>query len=396
MNRSMKGAAVAAAACGALLGAPGVASAADVIYGLTDDNRIVRFNSDSPAKIQQTVPVQGLQAGETLVGIDVRPANDSLYVVGSSNRIYRVNEVTGATRLAFQEPFAPPALNGGSFGVDFNPVPDALRIVSDADQNLRVPFAQGNNQGKAQQDGQIQYAASDANAGQNPSLAGAAYTNSFPGARETTLYDIDTARDVLVRQAPPNEGTLNTVGPLGLDADTVAGFDISPQGNVGFAALRPVGQPRHALYRVDLTSGRLDVAAAPAAIGTDRVLRGIAVATGAVDDDRTRPEMSVAFSSTILEDNTNPLKPSISCDEACTITASARVEGRAAGSGTATLDDAGRVTVEIPLNATAQRRIDRPGTELIVLNVRSVDAAGNITEQNGRLSRTQTAAARRG
>ena len=38
-------------------------------------------------------------------------------------------------------------------------------------------------------------------------------------------------------------------------------------------------------------------------IGTDATLRGIAVATGGVDDDRTAPEMSVAFSSTILESN---------------------------------------------------------------------------------------------
>ncbi|MDQ3740802.1 MAG: DUF4394 domain-containing protein [Actinomycetota bacterium] len=389
--RTMTGGAAAAA----LLCAPGAAQAADVVYGLTDDNRIVRFNSDSPSRVLQTVPVQGLQAGETLVGIDVRPANDSLYVVGTSNRIYRVNEVTGATRVAFGDPFAPPALNGTSFGVDFNPVADALRIVSDADQNLRVPFG-GGQAGRAQEDSQLQYNAGDANQGQNPAVGGAAYSNSFPGADTTALFDVDTARDVLVRQEPPNAGTLNTVGPLGIDADAQAGFDISPQGNVGFAALRTPGAARHALYRVDLTNGRATPAATKAEIGTNAVLRGIAVATGSVDDDRTRPEMSVAFSSTILEQNTNPLKPSISCDEACTITASARVEGRAAGSGTATLDDAGRVTVEIPLNLTAQRRIAREGTELIVLNVRAVDAAGNITEQNGRLSRTQTAAARRG
>jgi hypothetical protein len=31
-----------------------------------------------------------------------------------------------------------PVLTGTQFGVDFNPVPDALRIVSDADQNLRI------------------------------------------------------------------------------------------------------------------------------------------------------------------------------------------------------------------------------------------------------------------
>jgi hypothetical protein len=386
-KRTTRGAALAAAACGALLGAPAAAHGADAVYGLTDDNRIVRFNSDSPGRVLQTVPVQGLRAGETLVGIDVRPATDALYAVGTSNRIYQVNPVTGATRPAF-DPFSP-GLNGGSFGVDFNPVADALRIVSDADQNLRVPF-QGGGAGNANEDAALNYAPGDPNAGQNPSVAGAGYTNSFPGAATTTLYDVDTNRDVLVRQEPPNSGTLTTVGALGVDAEAQAGFDVSPQGNVGYAALRPAGEARHALYRVDLGTGRATPAATQATIGTTAVLRGIAVATGGVDDDRIRPEMSLAFSSTILEENTNPLRPSVSCDEACTITVSARVEGRAAGSGTATLDDAGRVTVEIPLNVTARRRIARPGTELITLNVRAVDAAGNITEQNGRLSRTQT------
>ena len=61
------------------------------------------------------------------------------------------------------------------------------------------------------------------------------------------------------------------------------------------------------------------------------------------------------------------------------------------------LDDAGRATVEIPL--IAQRRVGASpaaGTELISLNAASVDAAGNRTEQNGRLSRTQTIADRVG
>ncbi len=391
MHRSKRGGALAAAVCGALLCAPAAANAADAIYGLTDDNRLLRFNSDAPGKVLQTVPVQGLRAGETLVGLDVRPANDTLYAVGSTNRIYQVNPVTGASRTAF-DPFAPP-LVGNSFGVDFNPVADALRIVSDADQNLRVPFT-GGNAGNAQEDAPLQYAAGDPNAGQNPAVAGAGYTNSFPGASSTVLYDIDTNRDVLVRQDPPNAGTLNTVGALGVDADAQAGFDVSPQGNVAYAALRTPGTARHQLYRVDLSTGRAAPATAKPAIGTSATLRGIAVFAGGVDDDRVRPEMSLAFSSTILEQNTNPLKPSISCDEACTITVSAQVEGRAAGTGSATLDDAGRVTVEIPLNATAQRRIARAGTERIRLDVRAEDAAGNVTEQNGRLSRTQTAQAR--
>ena len=377
-------------ACAALLCAPSGASAADAIYGLTDDNRLVRFNSDAPGHVLQTVPVQGLQQGETLVGIDVRPASDDLYGIGSTNRIYRINPVTGATRVAFGDPFDPPALSGASFGLDFNPVADALRIVSEADQNIRIPFG-GGNAGEAAQDEPLKYAD-----GQNPAVEAAAYTNSVPGATETTLFDIDTGRNALVRQDPPNSGTLTVVGELGVDADGPTGFDISPQANVAYAAFRTPGAARHSLYRIDLATGKATPADEKAEIGTASVLRGIAVATGGVDDDRTKPEMSLAFSSTILEQNTNPLRPSISCDEACAISVSAKVEGKDAGTGAATLDQAGRVTVEVPLNNKAKKRIRRAGTELIELSVRSVDAAGNVTEQTGRLSRTQTTQARQG
>ena len=383
------------AAC-ALLGAvPSAASAADALFGLTDDNRIIRFNSDSPGQILGTVPVQGLQAGESLVGIDVRPANDHLYVVGSTNRVYQVNPVTGQTRAAFGQ--FTPGLNGQSFGVDFNPVGDALRIVSDNEQNLRIPFT-GGNAGDAQNDTALAYAPTDSGNGTNPSVGGAAYTNSFPGASSTTLYDIDTARDVLVRQDPPNAGTLTTVGQLGLDAEGVAGFDISVQDNVGWASLTPRGATVPSLYRVDLTTGKATPAVATndAKIGTDRQLRGIAAAAGAVPDDKTAPELSVAFSSTILEQNTDVLKPSVSCDEACTVTISATVQGIAAGSATETIPSAGRETIEITLNSTARNRIARRGTELIRLRIAAVDMAGNRVEQNNRRSRTQTLTARLG
>jgi hypothetical protein len=382
-------------AAAALLGVPSTASAADTLLGLTDDNRIVRFNSDSPGQIHSTVAVQGLQAGESLVGIDVRPANDHVYVVGSTNRVYQVNPITGQSRAAFGQ--FTPGLNGQSFGVDFNPVADALRIVSDADQNLRIPFT-GGNAGEAQNDGTLAYATTDSGNGANPSVGGAGYTNSFPGATSTTLYDIDTARDVLVRQDPPNAGTLTTVGQLGVDVEGVAGFDISVQDNVGWASLTPRGATGPSLYRIDLNTGRATPAVTTndARIGTDRQVRGIAALAGAVPNDTTAPELSVAFSSTILEQNTDVLKPSANCDEACTVTISATVEGITAGSATETLPSAGQETIEITLNSTARRRIARKGTELIRLRIAAVDMAGNRIEQNNRRSRTQTLAARLG
>jgi hypothetical protein len=57
---------------------------------------------------------------------------------------------------------------------------------------------------------------------------------------------------VLVKQAPPNDGVLGTVGSLGLSASVVA-FDIGPDGKGGDVGwLLADGT----LWRVDLVSGK--------------------------------------------------------------------------------------------------------------------------------------------
>jgi Domain of unknown function (DUF4394) len=380
----------AALAAAAALALPASASAADAIYGVTDQNRLLRFNSDGPGQTTGNVPISGLASGESVVGIDVRPANDHLYAVTSASRAVQVNPITGATRPAYG-PFAP-TLSGQSFGVDFNPSADALRIVSDAEQNLRVT-----SPATTVADGPLQYAPGDPGAGTNPSVGAAAYSNNTPGATSTTLYGIDTARDTLVRIDPPNSGTLTTVGALGSNAGEPVGFDIAPTGNTAYAAMTVEGQTARSLYRIDLSNGRATAVSSRAAIAVPSgvgALRGIAVA-GKVADDDTRPEMSVAFSSTILEQNTDTLEPSISCNETCTVTVTAQVQGRNAGEATETIVGAGRETVEVRLSSTARARIRRSGTELISLDIEAIDAAGNRTTQNNRISRTQTLAARR-
>jgi hypothetical protein len=373
----------------AVLAAPAAASAADAIYGVTDQNRLLRFNSDGPGQSTGSVPISGLASGESVVGIDVRPANDQLYGVTSASRAVQINPITGATRPAYG-PFSP-TLSGQSFGVDFNPSSDNLRIVSDAEQNLRVvtPAA-------TVADAPLQYAPGDPGAGTDPSVGSAAYSNNTPGSASTTLYGIDTARDALVRIDPPNAGTLHTVGALGANFGEPVGFDISPSGNTAYAAMTPSGQTARTLYRVNLATGSATAVergtiAVPSGVGA---LRGIAVA-GQVADDNTRPEMSVAFSSTILEQNTDTLEPSISCNETCTVTVEAQVQGRDAGEATETIVGAGRETVEVRLNSTARARIRRSGTELISLDIAAIDAAGNRATQNNRVSRTQTLAGRR-
>jgi hypothetical protein len=153
------------------------------------------------------------------------------------------------------------------------------------------------------------------------------------------------------------------------------------------------------LHRIDLNTGRATPAAASPAIVLPEgsgALRGLAAAGGA-PDDRVAPELSVAFSSTILEQNTATLEPSVSCDESCTVTITATVQGIRGGTATESITGgAGRETVEVRLSQAARNRIARSGTELISLDISAVDAAGNRQTQNDRVSRTQTLAGRRG
>jgi hypothetical protein len=393
MHRSKRAARAALLAGACLLAVPATGHAAEAFYGVTDENRLVTFTSDAPGDVGGGAQISGLQAGEQVVGLDVRPETDQLYALGSTGRIYLVDPLTGETRVARQTAVA---LEGAAFGLDFNPVPDALRITSDAEQNLRQPFA---NESPTVQDGRLAYAAGDPGAGSNPAVAGSAYTNSLPDATTTTLFGIDTARDTLVRQDPPNAGTLVTVGALGIDVNEVLGFDIAVN-QVAYASVVRAGSARSDLVRIDLATGRATDTAAGASIDAlssgnqIRPIRALAAA-GQVPDDRSTPTVSVAFSSTILEENTDTLEPSISCDESCDLQVSATLAGRRAGAAVAELaGGAGRITVEVPLNQAARQRIARAGTELITLTVVGTDAAGNRVRQE-RVTRTQTLAGRR-
>jgi hypothetical protein len=79
-----------------------------------------------------------------------------------------------------------------------------------------------------------------------------AYTNNVARTPATKAYDIDAALDVLVLQDPPNDGTLQTVGPLGADFDVATGFDIVTDGQGRDRAFAATGG---ALYAVELATG---------------------------------------------------------------------------------------------------------------------------------------------
>jgi Domain of unknown function (DUF4394) len=235
--------------------------------------------------VRDRVFVSGLADGETLVGIDFRPATGVLYGVGriggsGSGQLYTIDLKNGfATAVGMR---AIPLL-GAAFGVDFNPVPDLLRIVSDAGQNIRVRPADGAVAGV---DTNVAYPlAGDPNANRLARVVAVAYTNPDGDLQtNTVLHDIDVNRaadadrdgDVLGIQVPPNGGVLNTVGNLGVDADDLVAFDIGPD-NEALAAIRPLGSASSRLYVIDLPSGNaIDLGR----IGKDELIVGLAIQLG--------------------------------------------------------------------------------------------------------------------
>lgn len=202
------------------------------LAGIAANGKLVFFRSNDPATAT-SIKVRGLQKKEKLLAIDVRPLNGQLYGLGSTSRIYTINRTTGeATAVA--GPFDP-LLAGTSFSFDFNPVVDRIRIMSDAGQNLRVHPDTG---ATVSIDAGLAYAGGDPNFATIPGIVACAYNNNdnIPET-STSLFNIDATRDILVFQNPPNAGTLNTVGALGVDITTVAGFDVSGSTGTAYAGL---------------------------------------------------------------------------------------------------------------------------------------------------------------
>ena len=244
-----------------------------LLLGLTAANALVSFDSATPGTIIGTTPVIGLGIGENLVGIDYRPATGQLFGVGSSSTVYVINPATGVATAA--GPAFTPVLSGTSFGVDFNPVPDRLRVVSNTGQNLRLNPNDGT---LSATDTPLAYAVGDANAGRTPGVVASAYTNSFAGAVSTTLFNIDLALGILATQNPPNNGTLNTVGSLGVSSTNQVGFDILPFSGVAFASLTSAASGFSSLYTINLATG---AASLIGGIGAGQTITGLAAVSDA-------------------------------------------------------------------------------------------------------------------
>lgn len=225
-----------------VVAAPAAQAAAETIFGLANGNAIITFDSATPGTVRSSRTITGIAEGDTLVGLDLRPATNTLYTVGTSGNLYSLARAPGGTYAATSVGVISPQPAGVNFGIDFNPVPDRLRLISEGNQNLRINPANA----ATIVDTPITLGGSS-----TVDIIGSAYTNNRAGALTTMLYGLDSLSDSLLVSTNANAGTYTNVGALGFSFSRLdrIGFDISGRTRNAFMS---IGDN---FYSVDLGTG---------------------------------------------------------------------------------------------------------------------------------------------
>ena len=231
-------------------------------YGLSGNN-LVTFDTQNPSFIRTLVPVTGVASTQTIVGMDMRPSNNMLYILGynaTSNeaQLYTINPATGVATVINSTPTSI-VLGAVNVGLDFNPVVDKIRIVSNGNQNYRLDPTTGT---LTATDANLAFATADVNFGADPNAGSIAYINSYGTPTTTTLYNYEENLNIITTQIPPNAGTLNTIGASGITinaVDATVDLDIfyepTTQINTAYLAANTGTTTNDNLYSVNLTSG---------------------------------------------------------------------------------------------------------------------------------------------
>ena len=243
-----------------------------VLEDVGTTQQLFSIDDAQPSDTIASVPITGLDDDGEVLGIDYRPATGQLFAFTSNDNLFTIEPSTGVASLVGNGFSDSP--DGTFFGFDFNPQIDLIRINSDVETNFVADPESGD--ANIADTTPLFYESGDVNAGQNPDVIGAAYTNSVANADSTQLFVIDAAQDVLATQAN-NAGTLGTVGDLGVDLVDIGEFDISGDTGTAFLAGIVRGETDSALFTVDLQTGN---ATRIGTIGSGTTIAGIAVAPG--------------------------------------------------------------------------------------------------------------------
>ena len=244
---------------GAQIEERGLTSGAPVntaLIGLSPANELVNLMSGPPVSEVSRVPIVNLRPEESILAIDTRPRTKELFGISSESILYKIDPLTGDAVAVSGTPISP-AISGSLVGFDFSPIDDAIRLVTDKGQALRISPTTGAVIGV-----DILF---------NPSLNpinSIAISYGTPTWR-STLYDLD-ANGNLYRQSSANGGSLAYIGSTGFSFSGEGGFEIATSntafavqygrsrtgGTFGTIGYDDVTQDTYRLLTVNLRSGQ--------------------------------------------------------------------------------------------------------------------------------------------
>jgi hypothetical protein len=236
-----------------------------LIYAMqAGTSNMISFDSDNPRFIRDMKAITGITAGQSIVGLDFRPATFGLYAFAYNStsmeyQLYTIDAMTGAATAVNATPGMINLGTGGHIGVDFNPQADRLRVTSTANNtSYRINPVDGMI---AATDMNFAYVTTDMNAMFKANIGSVAYTNSYKGTTSTAMYGIDDSLSTFVRIDPPNDGKVNTILtlPVSLNlmertSDVDFFYDSTASTDIGFVAISGMGELFDKLYTMN-TSG---------------------------------------------------------------------------------------------------------------------------------------------
>ncbi len=235
---------------------------AETIFGLTDTQGLVSFDSATPGTVTAIGPVTGALSGHTVRSIDFRPnttGGATLYAISASAdnltaQVYSVNFSTGAL-TALGTTFALTGNTSSFISIDFNPAVDRLRIVTGSGQNFRWNPTTNTF---VQADTPLTFVVG----GGTPFIGNIAYDQNTNGTSVTTLFGYDLNTQNLVRiggqngNPSPNGGLSTLIGPSGVAVNSGSfGLDISTFLGAAYANADLNAGGLDNLYQVNLSTG---------------------------------------------------------------------------------------------------------------------------------------------
>lgn len=244
-----------------------VSAQAVVLVGLTDNNRLLTFESSASSSVYSAA-ISGIGLDENILSIDYRNPDNQIYGLSNLGNVYKLNASTGAA-VSFAAGVVP-ATAGGATGagyeIDFNTQNNNLRVIG----NKAAP---NTNRALNMSTGVTAVQTSLTSSGGPLDIVGAAYNQNFAGSAASTLnlYYIDAESDALyLNNNAFAGGVLSKVGDLSLGGSKFAvnnatGFDIAASGEA-FVSWN------QNLYAIDLNSGALSVLGRIGAGGRSNVI----------------------------------------------------------------------------------------------------------------------------